>query len=101
MATALNAPYVVSIIAGELLFASIGYRLTRKRPRPRWPVLGVLIVVTLLMWSIGSDVRIISAFGYCIYVNHALQGLSMGAVLGYLVAKGVVPAVESAEAGGK
>jgi hypothetical protein len=61
----------------------IGFDLSKSMPRPKsinsWLVIILLVIIA---GYIGMDVKLISIFGYTLFLNEAILGLSSGLVLG-------------------
>ena len=64
----------------------IGFDLSKSMPRPKsfygWLVIILLVIVA---GYIGMDVRLISVFGYTLFLNETILGLSSGLVVGLVL----------------
>jgi hypothetical protein len=76
---------ILSLLATLLLFGTIGYHVAKKL---RWPVrmwtVVIIVISTLMTVYVGVSLRLISIYGFTIYLNWALTSLGLGAIFNIL-----------------
>ncbi len=75
-----------SLFATLLIFGAIGYWVAGKLKRPV-PISTVIIIIvaTALAVYVGISVRLISIFGFTIYLNWALSAFGLGMIANLLI----------------
>jgi amino acid transporter len=74
---------ITALVVTYLLFGFLGFRLSRKFKRPVSPLTwSVLIVATVLAMGVMPGAILIGAFEFRILINHSLQAIGVGVIIG-------------------
>jgi hypothetical protein len=81
---------IVSLLFTLLLFGTTGYHIAGKL---RWPArmwtVAIIVISTLVAVYVGVSLRLISIYGFTIYLNWALTSFGLGAIFNILLRRKV------------
>jgi hypothetical protein len=77
---------VGSIALAYFVLGAVGYLLAKKFKQPVTTATWVLIIIaTILAPFVGISIRLISIFGFTIYLNRCLHAFGIGLIIGLVI----------------